>query len=383
VAVGLAVWGAPAGAQPDTAAVRGDTAAVQVDGDDVQIRFDMDGRRRGILISVDDDRVRTADHVRFGESIHVAANEHILGDVVAVGGGGITVEGVVDGDCVAIGTSLRLGPGAKVAGEVVCVGGTLTLEDSAQVGLDAVSVWGRLKAHPNSVVIGELTEVGGFGVPAEIFGLGSDLGVAHDVKKLVTRIVWALLLAGLGILAFHLFPTRMERLATTVSERSGVSFLAGMAGWILWLPAFLLLCVTIIGIPVALLLVVFTPIMMLLGYAAVAAVAGDRVNAKLLGGGSAGIAKTLLIGVLTIEAVVIVARVFGVVGSVFDFLGFFLALLGHSIVFVVVTVGFGSFLITRFRPAPAASAPAVVSAPPSPPPPPAIAPYSSGTGGGD
>jgi cytoskeletal protein CcmA (bactofilin family) len=340
---------------------------------------------KGVHVSIDGDSVRNADYVRFGEAIHVEKDEHVRGDVVAIGGPGIVVEGNVDGDCVAIGTSLRLKEGANVAGEVVCIAGNLTLEDSTRVGTDAVSVWGRLRAAPTAVVKGEQTEVSGFdlGLPDK-FAVWGGHGFVHDVRRLITRFIWALVLVGIGILVFHLFPTRMRRISETVNERGLVAFLAGLAGWILWLPAFLLLCVTIVGIPVALLLIVFTPIMILLGYLGVAWVAGERVSAKLLGG-DGSVAKVMFAGVLILEGTVIVARLFGLVGSFFSFLGLILAVIGHSVVFVAATMGFGAFLMTRFRPALSPppgmagvpSSPAMAP-PPPPPPPPAPPAYPTG-----
>jgi hypothetical protein len=387
ILVALLGAAAPAPAQEaresaqDTVAVDQDTVIASPDDGNIQIRFKRHGR--GVFVDVEDDRVRSADIVRFGESIEIEKGERVAGDVVAIGGGGITVDGEVRGDVVAIGAPLELGPGAKVDGEVVCIGSTLTLGTSSEVGLDAMSVWGRVEADSGAVVHGQLTEVGGLkgmGFPG-VVAFGREEGFAHDLKRLVTRLVWVLCLIGLGILAFHLFPDRMRRLSDTVTQRGLITFLAGMAGWVLWLPAFLLLCVTIVGIPVALLLLVFTPIMMLLGYLAVAAVAGERLRGRFFGPGDVGIGKTLVVGVFALEGAVIASRLFGTIGSFFDFLGLILAVLGYCVIFVAVTMGFGSFLMTRFRrmQAPPAAAPTVAAVPPSPPAP--IAPYRSESSG--
>jgi hypothetical protein len=163
------------------------------------------------------------------------------------------------------------------------------------------------------------------------------------------RAIWVLILAALGVLAFHLFPTRMQYLAKTVQGRGLVAFLAGLAGWILWLPMFILLCVTIVGIPVAVLLIFLTPVLVLLGYVAAGFVAGEK-GLRLFGEG--GFYKRMLTGLVLLEGALLLGRLMGVLGSVFDVLGLVLAVIGHCVIFIAITVGFGAVLMTRFRPEP-------------------------------
>ena len=74
--------------------------------------------------------------------------------------------------------------------------------------------------------------------------------------------------------------------------------LAGLAGWILWLPMFILLCVTIVGIPVAILLIFLTPVLVLLGYVAAGFVVGEK-GLRLFGDG--GLYKRMFTGLLFLE----------------------------------------------------------------------------------
>jgi hypothetical protein len=313
----------------------------------------------------DQDDVKQADYVRFGENIDIAPGEHLSGDVVAIGGN-VTVAGKVDGDCVSIGGNVHLKEGAEVEGDLVCMGGTLTLDDSVKVGSDAVSLWGRLKMAPSAKVYGHVSEVGvGRAVPP--IGLWNHHeGAGSRVLGFFGRIVWVLLLIGMGLLAFSLFPTRMRRLADTVHQRGLVTFLAGMAGWILWLPAVVLLCITLVGIPVAILFIVFTPIMALLGYLAVAEIVGKRLVDRL-NFSPVTATKIMFVGVVALESAVLLGKFLGLIGSFLHYFGMLLAVLGWSVIFVAVTMGFGAFLITRFRAAqtPPIEAPALV--PPAPP----------------
>jgi hypothetical protein len=313
---------------------------------------------------------KSADHVRFGESIRVREDERIDGDVVSIGGT-VVVEGEVTGDAVAVGGRVEIADRAKVAGDVVSVGGDVSIGDSAQVFGDAVSVLGGMDIASTAMVSGEQVQVGGLGFAPKIgfpFGMARhDTG--HDLWSFIRRAVWVLVLVGLGVLAYTLFPTRMRRLSGAAESRGLVAFLAGFAGLILWLPAFVLLCVTIIGIPVALLLIFLTPVAMLLGYVAVAEAAGRR----LLRGRNASapsLVMTVGAGILALEGILLVAGFLRAFGSAFDLLGSILGLVGWSVIAIAVTMGFGAFLMTRFR---AEREPVVTAAaplPPSPTPPP-------------
>jgi hypothetical protein len=372
--VPLLVSGAAAQDTTGTGADTSEASAGKREGKLKRIQFQVNLGDTGttrVNIDLDQGRVTTsADYVRFGESIHVRPDQHIAGDVVSIGGN-VTVEGAVSGDCVAVGGRIEMEPGAVVAGDVVSVGGDVTLADSTEVGGQVVSVWGSLDVSPGAEVHGQQVEVSGLGLNLP-FGsmIAREHGFGHDVWRFLKRLIWVVILIGLGILAFQIFPGRMRRLADTAGDRGLVAFLAGFAGWILWLPAFLILCVTIIGIPVALLLLFLTPLVTLLGYIGVAESAGRRISHRF-GGTLPGSAKAVFLGVLGLEGALLLARLLGIFGSIFAFIGWILAMVGYCVIFIAVTMGFGAFLMSRFR------GPEVE---PLNVPPPAPAPGPGGTG---
>ena len=307
----------------------------------VRIRFDTEETPRAG--GRDEQITKHADYVRFGESVTIDADERISGDVVSIGGS-ITVNGSVHGDCVSVGGTIVLGPNAYVSGDVVSVGGTVSLADSAEVGGDAVSVWGAIDASPTANVYGEIVESGvRINLPDGVWLPGSSRGFGHDIWSLFRRVVWVLIVVGIGLLAFSLFPSRMRRLAETARGQGIVAFFAGLAGWVLLLPVFVILCITIIGIPLALLMIPLTPVIILFGYLGVAYSAGKRLRP------GAGLGASLLAGVVLLEGLILIGRTVGLFGSVFDGIGMLISLIGHGVVFVAVTTGFGAFLITRFR----------------------------------
>lgn len=364
---GAGVDGAAAQRSPGIQILADTTASDTSGTTTIRLRVTDEGNRdHEIQISVSDDG--SAGIVRFGEGITVNAGEFVDGDVVAIGGS-IKNYGRVGGDCVAIGGNITHGEGASVDGNTVCLGGRLTLEDGTRIGGDAVTIWGSIRRAATAEIAGQEVEVGGgpvFGGKLPPFFGG---GAAGDFWSLFRQIVWAATLLGLGVLLFVLFPTRMERVSGTVEISSLKAFFAGLAGWILYLPVFLALVITIIGIPVALLLLLLTPVLLMIAYAGTADALGRRLGGRFTGRVVPG-RNAVLIGVLLLQAAPLLARVFGLVGSVFEILAFVLNFLAAAVAFVAVTCGFGALLISRFRPA----QPEYLASPPPPPPYPVDAP---------
>lgn len=87
-------------------------------------------------------RVYTRDIVRFFGDVHVAENEEIDGDVVAIGGS-IKLKGRIDGDAVAVFGSVLMAPFSAVEGDAVSVAGRVRMAEGAEVYGDIVDAgWG-------------------------------------------------------------------------------------------------------------------------------------------------------------------------------------------------------------------------------------------------
>lgn len=294
------------------------------------------------------------DLVRFGEDIEIPEGRVIEGDVVAVGGS-VTVLGRVKGDCVAVGGTVHIKGKGVVEGDAVSLGGGVQTSDSASVGGSDVSVgkfdFGRMgKMMPAVGAVG-------------ILGLGGWL-IEFLVGVLITIFV-----AWLSLL---LFRDRLEYAASRIHERFGMSFLKGLLGWValvLAVPvgiialiltgviAIVILCITIIGIPVAILLVVALVLGVIgivagaiyaafLGYITGAMFLGRRIlGNRVLGKPLLAIlAGVLLIGVLDFAGELIGTISFFAFHPVGMAFGFAAALLG----FIVATAGLGTMISVRF-----------------------------------
>jgi len=300
------------------------------------------GIRDGRSIRIDDSGQGI---VRIWSDALVPAGDTVDGDVVAVFGS-VTVEGAVTGD-------------------VVSVLGSVHLKDGARVDGSAVSVGGHLEQAPGVTVKGESVQVGfspiTFGLPARsviLFAIA-----AGWLVSMFTGWIFALL-----------FPTGMLRVGTVVERRPAASFFLGILSVPACLVALVLLCITVIGIPLAVLLPM---VYMLMGYAgqlAATAVLGARLTRRSLAG---GLMVPLFVGTLFVAALHGVGGLMLVGGPASQPVALFFLVSGCLLLLGLGALGTGAFLLSRMgtRPrevlwhghAPLAAAVAPMAGPVSPP----------------
>ncbi len=329
------------------------------------------------------------DHVQVFGSNYIAANERVAGDVVAVMGsnsvagavshdavavmGGNTVDGSVAHDVVAVmGKAVVNG---TVGRNVVAVGGGVTLGPAAVVGGDVISIGGTIDRAPGAIVGGRIVN--------QSFGIGPhgrfwtpDIVWRHDRGRSdwaegfsnyyrAWRWTFALFFLGLYALLAALFPGGVRRCGDVLAHRPALTVLTAFLGLLAVPPVFILLLVSIVGIPLSPLLVCALVACALFGKAAIYALLGrslanDRLHpaaAVLLGGALC----TLL---------------------------YFVPILGIGVSVSLSILGFGcavtSLLVSSRglqHPPQTAAVPVVPTPPPTPPAPipPAAAPNSSPT----
>jgi hypothetical protein len=324
------------------------------------------------------------DVVKVGQDILIDTNDHVLGHVFAMGGN-VIVRGQVDDD-------------------VVAMGGNVTLEDGAQVHGDVVSLGGQIYKSKLANVLGTTATVGGFprGMfhPRMLWAVG---GGVQILTSLITLGIWMLV----AWIVVSLFPARSRRVLDSMRGRFGASFLWGLLGLIAVVPALIgvvlvavLLCVTIIGIPVGVLLILGYCLAVvallfwggLLGASAVGEWTIVRLSPRL---GQPSLVRNTLVGIVVVTVPGIVGGFFNVVGMAVPpavVLGGTLHVLGKVLQFVLLLAGMGAVLHARggqvgpvrmpwsgpgttpVPPAPPGAPPPMpTAAPPAPPmPPPAL-----------
>jgi len=190
-----------------------------------------------------------------GPAVAILGNVHVIGhveqDVVSIGGN-VYVEGTVGGNVVAPFGDVVLSGDAAVEGDVVAV--SVTADDETAIG-------------------GTIEEVPLFRLPWVNGGPHAFLLLASTVT--LVMIVITLLF---GLLVAAVAPRHVARVQERLKQKPAGSFFGGLLFQILLLPVFVLLLVTVIGIPVALLalpLVVLAA--QLLGFVAFSRILGESL----------------------------------------------------------------------------------------------------------
>jgi len=310
-------------------------------------------------------RSTSGDIVRFGSDITVRAGQTIEGDVQTFGGN-IEVYGHVTGDVFVIGGDLTLAPTARVDGDVVCFGGTLREEPGSSVG-------GKRVTSPRTR-------------GARIFW--PVLNVLGTGFKVLTDAVGMLFMLGIAWLFTKLAPARTQAAIDQIEREPGPSFVIGLLLWALIIPSVIalalviaVLCITIIGIPLAAAVIVaycaFFVLAALWGTVVGYGVLGHRLYPRFKTGPATLVQATIWGGV-GLYALKIGGDLFHVV-PVFGFVGGILTLIHFVLCVTLGTLGAGALVRGEYqrrslqnwwsRMRPAGAAPNDMPPPPPPPPP--------------
>ncbi len=289
------------------------------------------------------------DIVKFGSDVVVEEDEKIDGDVVALGGS-IEIKGTVTGDVVAIGGDVDIFSTAVIEGNAVSIGGDVIKRGEAVIRGEKVSV--AFLRGPFFKFPPMLTH---FRFPF-VFTPFRPPG-----WSLFLRIIRIAFILFLGIVVVSVFPKHVNKVKEKTKHEFLKSGLVGLLAEILVLPIFILLIITIIGIPVALLV---EPLLILaaviLGYTGVCLFVGEKIQEHTSLKPDTKI-MILVMGILAVELVPLAARVLGIFGGPFSPFAWIITFLGWMIVYVVITVGFGASILTRLGTRPKEMKPAPVA----------------------
>jgi hypothetical protein len=189
---------------------------------------------------------RGEDRIVHGGSLVIGENETVHD--VTVFGGSLDIKGTVTGNMTVFGGSCHVRKGAHVVGNATALGGSIDVDDGAQVDGDVGVVGGSLDRHKGSKINGRVHK----GEDIEI-GSASSGGksLLREVSDATTR---AAMLFVFGAVLFALAGQRMNTLRVETASRPMRAFALGIVGGLVFLMSCVLIAITIIGIPVAIVL---------------------------------------------------------------------------------------------------------------------------------
>ena len=260
------------------------------------------------------------DIVKFGENVEIEKDRVVDGDVVVIGGS-LTIFGTIKGDA-------------------VCVGGTLTVGGTGVVEGDAVNVGGTVVRELDAKIIGDEVSTGDF-LPAWIFtgpwpkyGLRFAGFTMFFMKALIVLLIIWIVSMVMG--------DRVKVVADTAAKRSLASFGLGLLIFLLTPIAMILLCITIVGIPVAILLPIGLVIIGFLGYAGIAYAFGRKLFRS-----GAGVVRATIIGVLVLEAIPLVGKLLCILGGPLCVIGVPIRIVGYAVIVCAISMGLGAAVLSK------------------------------------
>ena len=273
-------------------------------------------------------RRAASDRVSFGGNVTVRSGE-VVESVVTMGGDA-TIEGEVLRDVVTMGGDVRVRRGAVVHGEIVAMGGEVKVDEGAQasarVELGATShgltVRGR-DAHDDEDAEARVDDASATAANAAASAAGE---LAEWLRETLASASRHALLFLFGLLLLGLAPARLDEVTRTVAALPTRAGATGALSAVAALVLGVVLTITLVGIPGAILLALVTAVGVYAGLVAVAAVLGRLLPVPAL---AARPVLQLAAGVL---ALFLVSRV---------------PIVGGLAPLVAALVGLGAVVITR------------------------------------
>lgn len=235
--------------------------------------------------------------VRFGEDIEIEEGEVVSGDLVVFGGDAI-VAGTVEGNVTVLGGDVELKSTAEIDGELTVLGGRIEREPGAEVKEGVTS--GR-RFIPRR----------GFWIdPTTWFGF-----------SLLFNFLTLLGTLALGAIVVALLPDYSEKIALFIAREPWQAVGVGFLALLLVVPAIVLLAITIIGILLIPLFIIFVVAAYIYGYIAASLLIGKRIFEVSKASASTPIAEAV-VGILVVGLLRFIPFVGGLIGLVVGLLGF-------------------------------------------------------------
>jgi cytoskeletal protein CcmA (bactofilin family) len=282
------------------------------EGEGVHVDADVLGKGIEIDLAEQGDGI-----VRLFSDASVPSGRRVSGDVVALFGD-VEIGGEISGSAVAVMGSVRLLPGASVDGDAVSVGGAVDQPEGAGVGGQTVSI--------------------GF-LPFAWGPPGLPVMLALLTGGWLTSLLFGWLFA-------LVFPGRLVRVAATASRRTAASFFAGLVSFPACCVLAVLLLVTVIGAPIALLLPLVYALTAYAGQIAATYVLGCKLTSRRPG--ERGLMLPIVAGLTAVAVCFAIAVGLAVMPGAFRLGVPFFGLLGALLLFGLSCIGTGAFLLSRF-----------------------------------
>jgi len=229
----------------------------------------------------------TGDLVVIGGNVTIEADATVEGDMVVVGGN-VTQDGTIEGSVVIIGGTVIMGEASLVEGDLVTVGGWLERAPGAQVEGDVIANIPapdfQIPDMPSPPALPEIPEVP---TPPEIPDLPTPPSppevrtVSNPLVEVVRMFATAFAVALLAMLGSLFLQPQLERVSQAIVKQPLIAGSFGLLTTAMAPFVLLILAVTFILIPVALLAATVLALAWLFGVIAIGTEIGERFTRSI------------------------------------------------------------------------------------------------------
>jgi hypothetical protein len=194
--------------------------------------------------------------------------------------------------------SVVVEPGQVVDGDLTVIFGDATIAGIVQGNVNVVG--GNYDPRPGGIVTGQINQIGGAVTQAVVPWAPAESTYNPFVPE--HRLIWRLSWNLLALLVFLIFPLRTRMVLDRLERHPGLSAAAGVLGSVAVIPLAVLLCITILLIPLILIEFVFVLAGVFLGTAALALLIGRRLCELISPSTTPSPLVALLVGLALITA---------------------------------------------------------------------------------
>jgi len=252
--------------------------------------------------------VKGSSVVKMNEDINVGRGM-IFKDLVAIKGN-INVKGDVGGDVVSVLGNVHLFPTARITGDVVSIGGSAVKDEGAKVK-------------------GKITEIAISKEGANMITVCAPFIMTMGIGGfLVFKFLMLLGFIGLAMIIVSFMTKQVGVISSRIEKEWLKTLLWGILGYILICPLAVLLAITIIGIPLIIVELVLVSMAMVMGYIAATQLIGKKFTKAIKSPN-----RPMIVEIIW--------------GLVILFLIDLIPVLGPIVKWLVLTLGFGSAIVTK------------------------------------
>ena len=309
-------------------------------------------------------RSRRGSQTGFGSNVYVASDE-VVDDVVVLGGS-VKIDGRVDGDAVVVGGRLEIN--GEVDQNAAVIGGSMVLGPHADIGGDASVVGGSLQRATGAHVGGKVEQVekgwhlAPFSAHGDVdwtppwrsrwYGWSPWNEVGDFFSLLIVLVLLGLLIA----IVLTMGRNPIERMSARIANEPLKAGVVGLLVALLFFPVFLvvsvLLCISIIGIPIFVILLlgfIFLGIpgllvIALIGFSAVCLRIGTWLGRRF-GWNVENPFMAAMVGLVGTFSLLALSQILDVFGGPVDFFAAMFCVAGLAVLVIAWCVGFGAVFL--------------------------------------